>query len=147
VGYLASVLRVQMEKRGLSAADISRKTGLQQSWLSRLLNGIQTYTTHEDFTTLLGCFAKDEHGRPSPEDQAEITAGRMMDHRVGPGAELVKVTVKSPAGGQRQLDPVKISPEAQRAFDFLKLSPDQDRMAPMIINLAKVIGMRETPPT
>jgi transcriptional regulator with XRE-family HTH domain len=148
MGYLGSVLKVQLEKRGWPAAEISRKTGLQQSWLSRIIRGQQTSTEHDDFIAVLRCFGKDERGHPTPADQAQIIAARLMDHRIGPGAELVKVSVQSESGSaSRPVKTPKISPEEDRALEFLRLSPYRDKIRPMIIILAKTFGMPEEPPT
>jgi hypothetical protein len=146
MGYLGSTLKAQLNKRGWKAVDLTRKTGLQQSWLSRITRGQQTYTEHADFIKIVQCFAKDENGDPSPGDQAQIIAARMLDHRVGPSAELIQVSVRPPSGSAR---PVKsrLSPEALRAFDFLMTHPPSDKVEPLVINMARLLGMPERPPT
>ena len=146
MGYLGSVLKVQLAKRGWKAADISRTTGLQQSWISRIIRGQQTYTEHEDFIAIVKCFGEDDRGNATPSDQAEIVAARAMDHVVGPGAELVKVSVQSGTIKHPVKTP-KVCPEAQRALEFLKLSPDREKIDPIVISVAKALGLPETTPT
>ena len=78
---------------------------------------------------------------------AELIAARCMDARVGPGAELVEISVKghAPTKGEKQKEfpDVELSHETERAFAWLRsqcpVNPDLEKH---LVGYAKLMGMR-----
>jgi transcriptional regulator with XRE-family HTH domain len=144
VSYFSTALNRLAERHHLKQADIVREAGLTRSHVSRIFSGDQKSVTDEDFAALLRAFRRDPH------TQAELIAARCMDARIGPGAELVEITVKksNPASsiqsrGLQQLPEVELSHETEKAFAWLRsqcpLNPELEKH---LVGYAKLTGMK-----
>ena len=141
MSYLSIALQRQAERRHLKQADLARASGLSSSYVSRLVTGGPHEPSDENFTALLKIFA------PDTLAQADLVAARCMDARVGPGADLVEVRVKTPAKTapaesdiQQQ---VHLSPETERAFAFLRAQcPLSSELEKHLVGYARLLGMR-----
>ncbi len=135
--HLSETLKALMGNRNMSAADIHRmKPSLLNSFLSRIIRGDQAFIDSDDLNRLADCFIKDAEGNPTPMDAAAIIAAHCMDERVGPGAELVRITVV----GQPS---TPLSPKGEKALNFIRGTVKTDaRTESLILNLAHLLGMK-----
>lgn len=141
MSYLSTALTRLAEKHGLKQADIVRETGLTRSHVSRVCSSDQRTVSDVDFIALLRAFRRD------PSDQAELVAARCQDARTGPGAELVEITVKTPAPTRREKQPefseVELAHETERAFAWLRsqcpVNPELERH---LVGYARLTGMK-----
>jgi transcriptional regulator with XRE-family HTH domain len=144
MSYLSIALQRRIERRQMNQSDLARQSGISKSYISRLFNGESHELSDQNFTAILKVFAAD------PLAQAELVAARCMDAKVGPGAELVEITVKKSAPPSTQ-DPrpetpfphVELSHETERAFAWLRsqcpVNPDLEKH---LVGYAKLTGMK-----
>ncbi len=141
MSYLSIALQRQAERRHLKQADLARASGLSSSYVSRLVTGGSHELSDENFTALLKIFA------PDTLAQAELVAARCLDARVGPGADLVEVRVKTPvktvAAEADVQEQVHLSPETERAFAFLRSQcPLSSELERHLVGYARLLGMK-----
>ena len=141
MSYLSTALNRTLDRYQWKQADVARETGLTRSHISRVFNGDQRTMADEDFVVVLRAFRRD------PRDQAELVAARCMDALVGPGADLVEISIKgqSPvaAGARAELPDVPLSHETERAFDWLRrLCPVNADLEQHIVGYARLMGMK-----
>lgn len=115
---------------------------MPRSQVSRIFNGDQKYITETDLVALLNCFR-------DPRDRAEIIAARCRDVCIGPGAELVEITIKGPAPADASAEKksefphVELSSETERAFAWLRsqcpLNPDLEKH---LLGYARLTGLK-----
>jgi transcriptional regulator with XRE-family HTH domain len=146
-------LQRECEQRGLNQAELARRAGLSRSYLSRLISGESADLSDESFVAILKVFAAD------PRAQAELVGARCMDVRVGPGSELVEISIKplSPAlspsnrerektdraGNEMRLPDVHLSQETEKAFAWLRSQcPINADLEKHLIGYAKLTGMK-----
>lgn len=141
MSYFSTALARIAARNQLSQTEIARHAGLTQSHLSRVFNGEHRTMTNEDFVKMITAF-KD------PRDRAEIIAARCMDVRVGAGADLVEIIVKTQRDGakpgkQNDSAHVELSPETEKAIAYLRsqcpLNPELEKH---LISYARLLGMR-----
>lgn len=140
MSYLSTALNRTLDRYQWKQADVARETGLTRSHISRVFNGDQRTMADEDFIVLLRAFRRD------PRDQAELVAARCLDARVGPGADLVEISVKgqSPAvpPARSELPDVPLSQQTERAFAYLRrLCPVNADLEQHIVGYARLMGM------
>lgn len=146
MSYFSTALTRVTERNQLRQADIVRDSGLTRSHVSRLFGGEQRTITDEDFIALLKSFR-------DRRDQAELTAARCLDVRVGPAAHLVAIEVQLPQPGaagavavrtvaECKLPDVELSHETEEMFRWLRrqcpLSPALEKH---LLGFAKMMGM------
>jgi len=141
MSYLSTALNRTLDRYQWKQADVARETGLTRSYISRVFNGDQRTVADEDFIVLLRAFRRD------PRDQAELVAARCLDARVGPGANLVDISIKSsapaPASAPTELPDVPLSHETERAFAWLRrLCPVNADLEQHIVGYARLMGMK-----
>lgn len=141
MSYLSTALNRALDRYQWKQADVARETGLTRSHVSRVCNGDQRSITDEDFAVLLRAFRRD------PRDQAELVAARCMDARVGPGADLVEISIKgqvpAQAGARSELPDVALSHETERAFAWLRrLCPVNADLEQHIVGYARLMGLK-----
>jgi transcriptional regulator with XRE-family HTH domain len=141
MSYLSTALNRALDRYQWKQADVARESGLTRSHVSRVCNGDQRSITDDDFVVLLRAFRRD------PRDQAELVAARCMDARVGPGANLVEISIKGPApaptGTPAELPDVELSHETERAFAWLRrLCPVNPELEKHLVGYAKLTGMK-----
>ena len=93
MSFFSTALTRIWDRNQLRQADVVRDSGLTRSHVSRLVSGEQRTITDEDFVSLLKAYR-------DKRDQAELTAARCMDVRVGPAAGLVEINVKTPGAAK-----------------------------------------------
>jgi len=141
MSYFRIALQRAAERRQLSQAELARLAGLSRSYVSRLLTGENADLSDENLALILKVFSADQR------TQAELVAARCLDARVGPGSELVEVTIKAtPHGALRKMEAelpqVHLGQETERAFAWLRsqcpLNPDLEKH---LVGYAKLMGM------
>jgi hypothetical protein len=140
MSFLSIALQRQAGRRQFKQTDIARASGLSKSYISRLMGGFDHILSDQDFTAVLNAFT------PDTAAQAELVAARCMDARVGPGSDLVEVTIKPKPGTQGQAaaaqQQVNLSPDVERAFAFLRsqcpVNPDLEKH---LVGFARILGM------
>jgi transcriptional regulator with XRE-family HTH domain len=144
MSYLSIALQRRLERRSMNQSDLAKASGISRSYISRLLSGEFSELSDANFTSLLKAFAAD------PPAQAELVAARCLDARVGPGSELVEITIKSPEPRSKTPDPTKspfphveLSHETERAFAWLRsqcpVNPDLEKH---LVGYAKLTGLK-----
>ena len=142
MSYFSTALNRLSERNGFKQADIARESGLSRSHVSRLFNGDQKSIYDSDMTAVLRVFKRDKR------DQAELIAARCMDVRIGPGAELVEITINgltkaSGDASHNEFEKVELSHETERAFAWLRsqcpINPDLEKH---LVGYAKLTGMK-----
>ena len=139
MSYFSTALTRLTERNQLRQADIVRESGLTRSHISRLFSGEQRTITDEDFVSLLKAYR-------DKRDQAELTAARCMDVRVGPAAALVEINVKASlpkaASNGNELPDVELSHETEEMFRWLRRQcPVTPAMEKHLLGFAKMMGM------
>lgn len=141
MSYFSTALTRITERNQLRQADIVRESGLTRSHISRLFSGEQRTITDEDFVSLLKAYR-------DKRDQAELTAARCMDVRIGPAAGLVEINVTVPKAGAagavavRKEPDVELSHETEEMFRWLRRQcPLTPAMEKHLLSFAKMMGM------
>jgi transcriptional regulator with XRE-family HTH domain len=144
MSYLGTALQRQLERRSLNQSDLAKASGISRSYISRLLSGEFSDLSDANFAALLKAFAADRQA------QADLVAARCMDVRVGPGSELVEITIKkTSAASPNHPQPtspfpaVELSAETERAFAWLRsqcpVNPDLEKH---LVGYAKLTGLK-----
>jgi transcriptional regulator with XRE-family HTH domain len=142
MSYFSTALNRISERNGFKQADIARESGLSRSHVSRLFKGDQKTIYDSDMVSILRVF------RADPRDQAKLIAARCMDARIGPGADLVQITVNDQATAKShspasEFEKVELSHETERAFAWLRsqcpINPDLEKH---LIGYARLTGMK-----
>ena len=140
MSYLSTALQRHSERRRLNQSDLAKLSGISRSYISRLFSGVAQELSDDNFIAVLKVFATD------PAAQADLVAARCMDARVGPGSELVEISIKghTPAKAAKQADfpEIELSHETERAFAWLRsqcpVNPDLEKH---LVGYAKMLGM------
>lgn len=140
MSYLSIALQRRIERRQMNQSDLANQSGISKSYISRLFSGAAKELSDENFVAVLKVFAAD------PQAQAELVAARCMDVRVGPGSELVEISVKGrvPAKSEKQKDfpEVELSHDTERAFAWLRSQcPVNPELEKHLVGYAKLTGM------
>jgi len=140
MSYLSIALQRRIERRQMNQSDLANQSGISKSYISRLFSGVAKELSDENFVAVLKVFAAD------PQAQAELVAARCMDVRVGPGSELVEISVKGRASAksekQHEFPEVELSHETERAFAWLRSQcPVNPELEKHLVGYAKLTGM------
>jgi len=141
MSYLSIALQRRIERRQMNQSDLANQSGISKSYISRLFSGVAKELSDENFVAVLKVFAAD------PQAQAELVAARCMDVRVGPGSELVEISVKgrAPAKSEKQKEfpEVELSHETERAVAWLRSQcPVNPELEKHLVGYAKLTGMK-----
>jgi transcriptional regulator with XRE-family HTH domain len=146
MSYLSIALQRRLERRAMNQSDLAKASGISRSYISRLLSGEFSELSDANFTSLLKTFSAD------PQAQAELVAARCMDARVGPGSELVEISIKRKSGSPSSQLPtasssefahVELSHETERAFAWLRSQcPVNPELEKHLVGYAKLTGMK-----
>ena len=140
MSYLSIALQRRIERRQMNQSDLARQCGLSRSYISRLFSGDSHELSDHNFINILKVFSAD------PQAQAELVAARCMDARVGPGAELVEISVKGrlpEKTGAREFPEVELSHETERAFAWLRSQcPVNPELEKHLVGYAKMLGLK-----
>ena len=145
MSYLSIALQRRLERRSMNQSELAKFSGISRSYISRLLSGEFSELSDTNFTSLLKVFSAD------PQAQAELVAARCMDARVGPGSELVEISVKgrTPDKGTKlhEFPVVELSHETERTIAWLRsqcpVNPDLEKH---LVGYAKMLGMKSHAP-
>jgi transcriptional regulator with XRE-family HTH domain len=146
MSYLSIALQRRIERRSMNQSDLAKQSGISRSYISRLFSGEFHELSDANFVSLLQVFSAD------PQAQAELVAARCLDARVGPGSELVEISIKGPAGAANSQLPapnsaalplVELPRETERAFAWLRsqcpLNPELEKH---LVGYARMLGMK-----
>jgi len=141
MSYFSIALQRRLERRSMNQSDVAKQSGISRSYISRLLSGEFSELSDANFTSLLKVFAAD------PQAQGELVAARCMDARVGPGSELVEISVKGHTAAKdakvSEFPDVELSRDTERAFAYLRgqcpLNPELEKH---LVGYAKMLGMK-----
>ena len=139
MSYLSVALQRQADNRQLNQSELARRSGLSRSFISRIMSGESQEISETNFVAILKVFSGE------PRAQAELVAGRCMDARIGPGAELVEVRVKGTTAAVDEVPPdqLRLSRETERAFAWLRsqcpLNPELEKH---LVGYARLTGMK-----
>jgi transcriptional regulator with XRE-family HTH domain len=140
MSYFRVALQRETERRNLMQSDLAKSAGLSRSYINRLLTGDHADLSDDNFVAILKVFSADKRA------QAELVAARCMDARVGPGAELVDISIKhsGKAGdGEVELPDIHLSKETERAFAWLRSQcPLNSDLEKHLVGYAKLTGMK-----
>lgn len=141
MSYLSIALQRRIERRQMNQSDLANQSGISKSYISRLFSGVAKELSDENFVAVLKVFAAD------PQAQAELVAARCMDVRVGPGSELVEISVKGRAltksEKQKEFPDVELSHETERAVAWLRSQcPVNPELEKHLVGYAKLTGMK-----
>jgi len=140
MSYFRVALQRETERRHLAQTDLAKHSNLSRSYISRLLSGDHADLSDDNFVAILKVFSADKRA------QAELVAARCMDARVGPGAELVQISIKDAARAesrQVELPQVHLSEETERAFAWLRSQcPLNSDLEKHLVGYAKLTGMK-----
>src|SRR5215471_1051018 len=95
MSFFSTALQRAIERRRLNQSDLARESGISRSFISRIMSGESRDVSDQNLIAILKIFSAD------PTAQAELVAARCMDARVGPGADLVDIRVKTAAKGEK----------------------------------------------
>jgi len=140
MSYFSIALQRRLERRSMNQSELAKFSGISRSYISRLLSGEFSELSDPNFTSLLKVFSAD------PQAQAELVAARCMDARVGPGSELVEISITghTPAKAAKvtEFPEIELSHDTERAFAWLRsqcpVNPDLEKP---LVGYAKMLGM------
>jgi transcriptional regulator with XRE-family HTH domain len=141
MSFFSTALQRAIERRRLNQSDLARESGISRSFISRIMSGESRDVSDQNLIAILKIFSAD------PTTQAELVAARCMDARVGPGADLVDIRVKTAAKSEKTepnlAEPVHLSQETERAFAWLRsqcpVNPELERH---LVGYAKLMGLK-----
>ena len=141
MSYLSIALTRAAEAARKNQTDIANFSGVSRSFISRLMSGDAPECSDQNFVAILKAFAT------SPRTQAELVAARCMDARVGPGSELVEISIKGHASAKgetsKEFPEVELSRETERAFAWLRSQcPVNPELEKHLVGYAKMLGLQ-----
>lgn len=134
---VSNVLAVILKQNGLQQYDVTKKTGLGVSVVSRIFSGTQEFVSEEALDKIISAIAM------SDQDKARIVQARLMDAYDGRYADCVKINLKGGAATPDKVKwPLAVDPEVKSAFEFLyRLVPKKPSVGQAILQLARMMGM------
>jgi len=140
MSFFRIALQRRAERARLNQTDLARHSGISRSYISRLFSDEFHELSDDNFIALLKVFAAD------PQAQAELVAARCLDVRIGPGSDMVEISIKGrqPRAERHQEFPeVELSHETERAFAWLRsqcpVNPELERH---LVGYARLLGMK-----
>jgi len=76
-----------MERRDLTAAEISRNCGVSQPLISKWVNGQQSFVSADDLRQISNYITN------QPSERAELVRAHVLDEIMVPGGELLSITI------------------------------------------------------
>ena len=115
--------------------DIARHLGSSEAHASRLVSGRQKFVSDEDFIKIL------EKVATTQRDRAALVAARCLDHKIGPGSEMVRISIgNKKSKGEREFQ-LELDQETEEAFDYLRsIIPQNPKVKEMVIGWAGLLG-------
>lgn len=116
----------------MNGADFVRLTGMDRATLWRLENNEQKSITDDDLNAILTKICETD------EDRAKLIMARMRDVQVGPGAELVQLSISGkPVAALRDEPPA--SHPFERALQTIRANHESPEVQDVIISIASLL--------
>ena len=77
-----------IEKNKMRPADLARISGLKETLLSRLINGQQTFVSHDALEAITASISR------KPTEQAALIRAHLLDETVGQGSHLIDISIR-----------------------------------------------------
>lgn len=87
MSYFGAKIEELMERNKLTAAELSRASGITEGLLSRWINGVQTFVSHEALEAITPVISR------KPTEQAELIRAHLQDECVGAGSQLIDIHI------------------------------------------------------
>lgn len=100
----------------MRASELARLTRLNDSLISKWINGQQTYVSNDDLAKIASSLTN------QPREQAEIVRAHLLDEMTGPGSDLIDIRIRGQVSYAKEESPPYLSAlplKLQRAFDLL----------------------------
>ena len=129
--HFADELERLLSDKKLSQVDVSSRSSISQSQISKWLRGEQNSINSEQMEALVTAITND------PQEQAAIVRAHLLDEKFGPGANLVEVIVK---GASKKNNSGSRGDKAVRFLGEIRMT---DRTAnDLLIDLARALGAK-----
>jgi DNA-binding Xre family transcriptional regulator len=131
MSHFAVALEQLLKENQMTAAGLSRASGLTEAGISRLKSGLQTWVNARDLEKIAQSFTASK-GEPLPKIHARLLLARLQDECFGPGAGLVTIALasdpKPPAlnGNASAATPV-LPPKLQQHLDVISAHIAENR--------------------
>lgn len=142
MSHLGITIARILEANRKTQKDLAEASGVTRPVISRLISGDQQDMTDENFASLLASITRDQRER------AEIIKARCEDARVGPGSELVEISIKGKKEAKEEGafgfgEQVKLPYEDERALAFLRSQiPLNPALSDMVRSHARLLGLK-----
>lgn len=116
MSYFGAKLEELLERNKLTAAELSRASGLKDGLISRWITGSQDFVSHEALEAITAVISK------KPAEQAELIKAHLLDECVGQGASLIEINILGHAGQVKEAStPYSVVPSLriQRALEIM----------------------------
>jgi transcriptional regulator with XRE-family HTH domain len=98
MSYFGTALKQMLDRKKMKAVKLAKLSRVDQPKISRYIRGDQTWVAQDDFTAIAKAITNE------PDEQAELVLARLLDERVGPGSDLVRIDI--PSGKSRRKRPI-----------------------------------------
>ena len=132
MSFIADEIDRQLESQGTNAMRVAEVSNISASQIYKWTNNEQTSISREQIDALARAISSDIN------DHARLVRAHLLDEKFGPGSELVRVELDTPAELKDQPRP---RAKGEKAMEFLA----QERMTSravndLVIDLAKCLG-------
>lgn len=139
---------LEATKPTMNATELSERTGIERSQISRIRNGYQVWVSAEDLLKFAAAFCRETKSKRFVEVHSKLLYARLRDECSGPGAQLIDITLLSDAAAELREDAVKyqpvLAPSLQQDLDIIARHIEGDRnVRDLISSVAKLC--RRTP--
>lgn len=141
MSYFSQKLSTLLAQQHLSQSDLANKAGISQAHISRLLSEDQRSVSLDDLASIAINITDDQRER------ADLLAAYLRDRCIGPGSELVHITVEGGSNHavlQDRPAPPPLSAEMERVFELLRANLDKKNLRTALKGLADL--MEDRPP-
>lgn len=134
---LSATLSKMLDEKSMTAAELSRITGIDDATISRWKNGKQTSIPSNDLHAIAKAITSD------PTEQARLTLARMQDLCKGPGAQFIDIQIKQRSqvreeSGKHESWP-PMTPKFERCLRILANYSDQTEVRDIVVGLADIL--------
>ena len=134
MSYLGTTIQKLMETNELTQQQVAKRSGLQQSTISRLKNGTQTMISGDDLSVLASALGRNKR------QCAEIIAAHLRDHCRGPGADMIAISIRdTPQPAAIDFNHLPRRAEATLRF-FAHLIPTSPDTEKALTSFARALG-------
>ena len=132
MSYISNAIEELLVKNKLTAAGLSRASGMTEAQISRYRNGKQTWVSSEDLIRIARGFCPPPNADLMPEIHAFLLYACLRDVYVGPGADYISIALAAdhavPGLGEmtRPAMPI-LPPRDQQNLDVIAINIPKDR--------------------